>query len=87
MSDLSSRHQKTLARIFEKPTRSDIEWKDIESLFKHLGAILKEGNGSRLRVALNGRKNSFHRPHPQKETNQPTVRDVCDFLKNAGVEP
>ena len=84
---MNSRQRETLAAIFAEPTRADVAWSDIVSLFKGLGAEVTEGRGSRVRVALNGVLAVFHRPHPQKETNKGAVRAVRDFLVQAGVTP
>ena len=73
--------------IFREPVLSDIEWTDIESLLQALGAKLSEGNGSRVRVGLNGERAVFHRPHPEKTTDKGAVRAVRRFLLNAGVKP
>ena len=73
--------------IFREPVLSDIEWTDIESLLQALGAKLSEGNGSRVRVELNGERAVFHRPHPEKTTDKGAVRAVRQFLLNAGVKP
>jgi len=82
---MNKKQRQTLAKIFEKPERSDILWNDIESLFKALGAELSEGRGSRVRVALNDVRAVFHRPHPQRITNKSTVRSVRRFLIETGV--
>jgi HicA toxin of bacterial toxin-antitoxin, len=69
----------------ELPSRSDLEWSDIEALFVHLGAEISEGRGSRLRVSLNGVRAVFHRPHPHKETDKGALGSVRLFLITAGV--
>ncbi len=74
-----------MQKIFEKPERAHIRWSDIESLFKALGAEISEGRGARVRVALKDVRAVFHRPHPQRLTNKPTVRSVRKFLLEAGV--
>jgi len=51
-----------------------------------LGADISEGRGSRVRVALADVRAIFHRPHPERVTNQSTVRSVRRFLKEAGVK-
>ena len=81
------KHRRTLEALFSEPTLANIKWKDVEALFKALGAEISEGSGSRLRVALNGVKAVFHRPHPQKEINKSTVKAIRRFFRNAGVEP
>lgn len=80
-------HPKTLQAIFEKPTRSDISWREVEALFRSLGAQIAEGRGSRVRISLNGIRSVFHRPHPRKEASKACVRKVSEFLENAGVLP
>jgi hypothetical protein len=82
-----AKHEKTLHAIFEKPTRADVEWREIESLFKHLGATVTAGRGSRVRVFLNDVKAIFHRPHPRKEADKGCVESVRRFLENAGHAP
>lgn len=84
---MNSRHLKTLDAIFERPERSDISWREIEVLLVALGGEVSEGSGSRVRVALNGVRAVFHRPHPQKETNKAAVKSVRRFLLEAGVKP
>ena len=84
---MDSKHRKTLEAIFEKPERANIVWRDVEALFKALGAEVTEGNGSRVRVALKDVRAVFHRPHPRKETNKGAVKSVRRFLEAAGVKP
>ena len=84
---MNKKHQRTLEAVFSRPVRASINWKDVESLFRALGAKIEEGRGSRLRVLLNEEEAVFHRPHPQKETDQGAVVSVRRFLENAGVEP
>lgn len=82
---MNNKHLRTLKAIFSKPVAANIRWSDIESLFIHLGAIIKEGNGSRVRININGVYATFHRPHPNPETNKGAVIDVQRLLRNAGV--
>ena len=82
---LNKKQQKTLVKLFEQPVRSDISWKDIESLLLALGAEISEGRGSRVRVALNGVRAVFHRPHPQPQTDKGAVASKRRFLTEAGV--
>lgn len=84
---MNSRQRRTLQRIFTDPPPANIHWNDIENLLVGLGAEVSEGSGSRLRVALNGMRAVFHRPHPRKETDKGALRSVRRFLINAGVEP
>jgi hypothetical protein len=82
-----SKHRSTLEAIFAEPVRANVLWSDVEALFRHLGAEVASGRGSRVRVALNGRRAVFHRPHPQKETDKGALRAVRRFLTQAGITP
>jgi hypothetical protein len=84
--ELNSKHRKTLDDIFENPVRSSIPWSDIESMLIALGAEVSEGRGSRVRIALNGVKATFHRPHPAKETDKGAVKSMRRFLTEARVK-
>ena len=84
---MNKKNRKTLEQIFKHPTPSNIQWKEIESLFIVLGAKLSEGSGSRIRVKLNEERAVFHRPHPNPDTDRGAVRSVKRFLLNAGVTP
>lgn len=84
---MNKKQKGTLESVFEKPVRSDIRWGDIENLLKGLGATITEGRGSRVRVALNGAKAVFHRPHPERITDQGQVKSVRRLLMAAGADP
>ena len=84
---MSNRHLKTLAAVFERPVRANIAWRDIEAMFRAAGATIAEGDGSRVKIELLGITRSFHRPHPQKETDRGAVRSVSAFLTRAGLMP
>jgi hypothetical protein len=84
---MNSRHRKTLEALYERPERADVAWREVEALLVALGAEVTEGNGSRVRVALNGVRAVFHRPHPQKEMDKGAVKSVRRFLQEAGIEP
>lgn len=82
---MNSKNLKTLKRVFEDPVRSDIEWKDIENLLIALGAEISEGKGSRVRIALNGVRAVFHRPHPERVTDKGALKSMRRFLTESGM--
>ncbi|WP_417424873.1 type II toxin-antitoxin system HicA family toxin [Hoeflea sp.] len=84
---LSRKHHATLEAVFADPVRAGIPWRDIEALFIAAGGEVSEGQGSRVRVALNGVRAVFHRPHPQKETDKGAVKSVRRFLIEAEIRP
>lgn len=83
---MNAKNRKTLTAIFQEPIRSELYWKEIEYLFKVLGAEVTEGSGSHIRVALNGVRAVFHRPHPQNITEKVALKSVRRFLTTAGVK-
>lgn len=84
---MGPKHKRTLAAIFDEPVRSNIIWRDIESLLLAAGGEITEGAGSRVRIALNGVRAVFHRPHPKKDADKGAVRSMRRFLTEAGVTP
>jgi hypothetical protein len=84
---MNKKQQKILDAIFEDPIRANIGWRDLESLFVALDAEVTQGSGSRVRVALNGARATFHKPHPEKVVCKGAVRSARDFLSQAGITP
>jgi len=84
---MNKRQWRTLVRIFERPTRSDVRWDEFASLMRALGAEEHEGAGSRVRFVLAGSILSLHRPHPKPELRKYSVEDVRHFLTARGIEP
>ena len=80
------RHQRTLRSLLRDPPGADLAWRDVESLLVSLGAEIAEGRGSRVRVALGGRKAVIHRPHPSPTIGRGTARAIRKFLEEAGVD-
>lgn len=83
---MNKKNTRTLELVFKNPVQSGVLWKDIESLLRSLGAEISEGSGSRIRIALNGVKAVFHRPHPKKETDKGALCGMRRFLIIAGVK-
>ena len=84
---MSKKHRRTLAAIFAEPVRANVNWSDIEAMLEACGAEISAGKGSRVRIALNGVRAVFHRPHPHKETDKGALRSLRRFLTEAGVTP
>ena len=84
---MNSKHTKTLAAIFAKPTSATLEWARIESLLIGAGCTVTEGHGSRVKVFRGTMVASFHRPHPTKEAKAYQVDDARAFLTLIGVTP
>lgn len=82
---MNSKHTKTLKAIFAKPASNNIKFADIELLVIGLGGEVREGDGSRVALLLNGGIKHAHRPHPGKEAKQYQVREIKEWLTVIGV--
>ena len=83
---MNAKHHRTLQAIFADHVRAGILWSDIEKLLVACGAEVSEGRGSRVRIALNGIRAVFHRPHPAKETDKGAVMSLRRFFTEAGIQ-
>ena len=84
---MNSKHRKTLAAIFVRPTSSSIVFTDLEALVTSLGGSVFEREGSRVKIVLAGFDWRCHRPHPGKEAKRYQVEEARDLLQRAGVKP
>jgi len=84
---VNSRQRKTLAALYEKPTRRDLKWSAIESLLLALGAEFREGRGARVRFFLKGMILTLDRPHPRPIAGAGLVERIREFLEATGTRP
>lgn len=87
LASMNSRHAKTLAMVFAKPTAASLEWARVESLLVAVGCVVIEGTGSRVRFVHGTTVATFHRPHPTKEAKAYQVEEARAFLTLIGVTP
>ena len=84
---MNARHRKTLAAIFARPTSASIVFTDIEALFKALGGVVSEREGSRIKFELKGEQWRCHRPHPGKEARRYQVEEARELLERLEILP
>ena len=82
---MKRKQTRTLAAIFTPPTSANIQWKDVEALFRDLGAEITEREGSRVALVLFGEVRVFHRPHPSPNTDKGAVASIRKWLEQHGV--
>lgn len=87
ISSMNSKQLRTLKRIFDSPTRSDVTWTEVENLLRAKGATFREGPGSQIRTSLGQALLSIHKPHPQKELKKYALERVRDLLREVGLTP
>lgn len=49
---MKRKHIKTLTAVFAHPLSANVQWRDIEAMFKALGAVIQEREGSRIAIVL-----------------------------------
>jgi len=84
---MKRKHQRTLEKIYSRPTSGNIPWTDIEALFKALGGEVSERAGSRVAVVLFGEVRVFHRPHPSPNTDKGAVASIRKWFEYYEVKP
>jgi hypothetical protein len=84
---MNTKQRRTLQRIFARPLPTELPWDDIESLLRALGAEIRQGSGSRIRIELNGVRTVMHLPHPRPTAGRGRIEAIRDFLASAGVTP
>ena len=84
---VNSKHRRTLEAIWAEPVNGNLEWARIEALLAALGCHVVEGPGSSVTFDWQGRKASFHRPHPGKDALRYRVKAAREFLQYMEVKP
>ena len=82
---MSHKHRHVLEAIYREPVSSTIQWREVESLVRHLGADIEPSHGARFRVVLNKREFFLHHPHHSNEFAKVEVKHLRECLASAGV--
>ena len=83
---MNAKQKKTLAMVFEKPTRSDVRYEDVKGILITSGATSRDGKGSRVRFEKGSSSIHIHKPHPARVLPKYSVDLIRDFLLEIGVE-
>lgn len=84
---MRSKHQRTLERLFRRPTLADIRWVDIVAMLQAVDVEVSQRSGSRVLLKKGAERMVVHRPHPEPDTGKATVRDIAAFLESVGEKP
>ena len=85
VADLDHPHRDTLEKLFNRPSSGNVEWRQVLSLLKAVGATREEHNG-KLKVTLGSETEVFERPRG-KDIDQQTAVDLRRMLTNADLAP
>jgi hypothetical protein len=82
---MNHRHRKIVHAIFAHPIPANLDFKEVESTLRELGAELEERSGSRIAVTLKGHTVLFH--HASHSIPKEEVVQIRRFLIDCGVAP
>ena len=81
---MSHKHENLLRAIFHDPVSGNIQWREAESLLRHLGATIEQLSGARIRVRLNGVEDTLHRPHHGDALGRQDIYHLREYLAAPG---
>ena len=81
---MNHKQKHTLETVLKEPASGNVHWRDVESLLKALGAILKVTHGARMTFLLNNVEGTVHKPHHSSAMSKQDIRHLRDFLRQAG---
>jgi hypothetical protein len=85
---VNGKHRKTLQSLLRPPDIGDGRvFSHIEALVVALGGSIKEREGSRIKITLQGEQWHCHRPHPGKQAKRYQVEEIRELLERLGVKP
>ncbi len=83
---LRVKKQKVLKTIYEQDFHAKILWKEVELFLMGYGVNISKGNGSRIRIYMNGVRAVFHKPFSDIVCDKGSLKSLKSFLKNAGIK-
>jgi len=81
---LNHEHARVLREIFAHPIAHNLEWKDVVSLFAHLGSVQERHDG-KYEFAVGTAQAIFHKPHG-KDVDADDVERLRHLLRQAGID-
>ncbi len=73
--------------IMQRPGRVDVSWRDAKRLLGLLGARVRNGTDSRIRVELNGVRAVIQQPVKESDSPKFTMLALQRFFREARVNP
>lgn len=82
---MNHHHRKVLHALFEHPVSGNIDFKQMESVLRELGAEIDNRSGARIGVTLKGHTAAFH--HASHSLTKDEVAHIRGFLETCGINP
>ncbi len=83
---LTGSHLRTYEKIFQHPASHNLPWRDVLSLFNHLGDVMVEANGH-LKVTRNGHALILPTPRTKDVAEVDEIMKLQFFLEHSGAKP
>jgi len=82
---MSKKHHKVFSAIFSDHPSSNIHWKEIESLLKHLGAEFREGTGASTVATIQEKEFIIHRGSHSSTISKQSLHELKKYLESVNV--
>ncbi len=82
---MNHHHRKVLHSLFAHPISGNVAMKDVEAVFRELGAETNSAHSGKLHVTLNG--NSANFAHAKHSLAKQEVVQVKKFIESCGIDP
>lgn len=82
---MNHRHRKVLHALFQHPINANISMKDVESVFRELGAEISSTHTGKTHVSLKGHSANFS--HPSHSLSKQEVVQVRKFIETCEIDP
>lgn len=82
---MNHRHRKVLHQLFAHPISANIDFNDVQSVLKELGAEVEDRSGARIAVTMKGHTVLFH--HANHSVPKEEVQQIRRFLIDCGIAP
>lgn len=82
---MSHKHLALMRAVFQDPISTNIHWREVESLLKHLGADFEPAHGGRFRIRLNGQEDFLCAPHHGSACPRDLIKHLREILLRAGL--
>ncbi len=85
-TSLTGSHLRTYERIFQHPISHNLEWRDVHALFREMGHVEKESNGT-MKVTRNGQSLVLHSTSNKDVSEMDEVMALRHFLERSDLPP
>jgi hypothetical protein len=82
---MNHHHRKILHSLFAHPISANVAMKDVEAVFRELGAEIGAAHSGKLHVTLKGHSANF--AHAKHSLARQEVVQVKKFLEGCGIDP